>query len=54
MEKQEVTILGYDLMDFYEQLDENDKRLFFILLAVGKTGEFARDYISCKRDNKMF
>ena len=52
--KDEVTILGYDLKDFYDQLEEDKKELFFIILAVGKTGEYARDYIACLRDKNMY
>ena len=52
--KNEVTVLGYDLKDFYESLEEDKKELFFIIIAVGQSAEFARDYITCLRDKNMF
>lgn len=52
--KNEVTVLGYDLKDFYESLEEDKKELFFIIIAVGQSAEFARDYIGCLRDKNMF
>ena len=52
--KNDVTVLGYDLKDFYESLEEDKKELFFIIIAVGQSAEFARDYISCLRDDNMF
>lgn len=41
----EVTVLGIDLKEFYDGLEEKEKKLFFTLLAVGKSAEYARDYI---------
>lgn len=50
-----VTVLGYDLKVFYDELEEEKKELFFTLLAVGKSAEYARDYIDCiSRNENLF
>lgn len=42
-----VTLTEEDLREFYEQLDDEGKRMFFLLLAVGKSAEYAMNYINC-------
>ena len=42
-----VTITAKELREFYASLDNEKRDLFFTLLAAGKTGEFARNYIIC-------
>lgn len=44
-----VTMTGEELREYFNEMTNEEQDLFFTLLAVGKSGEFAKNYVLTER-----